>query len=280
MGKHAGRATSLGIALAIPVLSAVLAFPGTAQAGPSATLNGTCDATLQNGKGGNGLSLDAGAPLNAPNRLTVGLDSKAKQADGKRPLLTVPVGDLARGLGVDDVPVADRLVANACPAAQAAANDLGNTTQSLLGAAKRTPPGGQPQPQPQPRPQPDPPGPGTNPGQPGQPGQPGAAVPAPGGRLNPVPIGGPDDLASISGVFTGAAMLPANLAQAPMVTRIVPGQLPSGSVPPTVDEKKSGSAQALPAANLPERLPLLLAVLALAVVAAALVRAWLRGSRT
>ncbi|RJQ88834.1 hypothetical protein [Amycolatopsis panacis] len=269
MGKHAGRATSLGIALAVPVLSAVLAFPGTAQADPNATINGACDATLQNGKGGNGLSLDAGAPLNAPNRLTVGLDSNAKQADGKRPLLTVPVGDLARGLGVGDVPVAGRLVTNACPAAQAAANGLGNTTQSLLGAAKRTPQGEQPQP----RPQPDQPGPGTNPGQSD------TAAPAPGGRLNPVPIGGPGDLASISGVFTGAAMLPANLAQAPMVTRIVPGRFPSSSVP-TVDEKKSGSAQALPTANLPERLPLLLAVLALAIVAAALVRAWLRGSPT
>ncbi|MGH8922740.1 MAG: hypothetical protein ACRD0H_31100, partial [Actinomycetes bacterium] len=80
---------------------------------------------------------------------------------------------------------------------------------------------------------------------------------------------------SISGVFTNAALLPASFVQAPVITQVIPGKVPTDQ-PPTVDEKKSGSAQALPAVAPPAKLPMLIAVLALAVVAAALVRAWLR----
>ncbi|MBB4687301.1 hypothetical protein [Amycolatopsis jiangsuensis] len=269
MGKHAGRKTSLGVAVAVPVLSAAFAFPGTAVADPSPTLDGDCAATLQNGKDGKdgkGLTLDAGAPLNAPDRVTVGLDSKSEQADGKNPLLTVPVGDLARGLGVGEVPVVgDAAADGVCPVAKDVANGVGNTTQQLVGGVQGTPPGDGPG---------EDPGPGPGPGT--EPTPPGGSTPAPGGTLDPVKTGGPDDLTSISGIFTGAAMLPASFVQAPVVTQVIPGQLPQNPVPPTVDEKKSGSAQALPAATPPARLPLLLAVLALAIVAAALVRAWLR----
>ncbi|WP_033291405.1 hypothetical protein [Amycolatopsis jejuensis] len=274
MRKHAGRMTALAAALAAPVLSAALAFPGTAQADPSPTLNGDCAATLQNGKSGQGLALDAGAPLNAPNRLTVGLDSKAQQTDGKSPLFTLPVGDTARTLGVGETPVVGDAAANTvCPVAQNTANGVGNTTQQLVGdAAKVVPPPDNP------APKPNPPSPGPGPGGPGGPGRPGQ--PGPGGIiLEPVTsggsVGGLSGLDSISGIFTGAAMLPASFVQAPVVTTIIPGQLPQDQ-PPTVDAKKSGTAEALPTANPPARLPLLIAVLALAIVAAALVRAWLR----
>ncbi|GAB3395844.1 hypothetical protein [Amycolatopsis echigonensis] len=271
MRKRAGRTVALGVALAAPLLSAVLAFPASASADPNPTLNGDCQATLQNGKDGNGLALDAGAPLNAPNRLTVGLDSKAKQTDGNNTLLTLPVGDTVRTLGVGEAPAAGDLAGKTlCPTAQNAANGVGNATQELVGGLPGTPiPSPQPTPQP-PNPTPRPPSPAPGPGGPGQ--------PVPGGdTLGPVTSGGGlSGLDAVSGIFTGAAMLPASFVQAPIVTQVVPGQLPQQGQVPTVDAKKSGTAEALPAANPPARLPLLIAVLALAMVAAALVRAWLR----
>jgi hypothetical protein len=268
MGKNAARITALGIAAAVPVLSAAIALPGTAAADPSPTVGGDCPATLQNGKAGQGLTVDAGAPLNAPNRLTVGLDSKSKQTDGQNNLLNLPVGDVVRTLGVGEVPIVGDAASNTvCPLVQGAANGVGNTTQGLIGGVQGTPPGGG-----------NPPGPGKpGPGQPG-PGQPGPGNPNPGGSsLDPVATGPGDVLSgldTISGVFTNAAMLPASFVQAPVITQVIPGKVPDQ--PPTVDEKKSGSAQALPAVTPPARLPMLIAVLALAVVAAALVRAWLR----
>ena len=76
---------------------------------------------------------------------------------------------------------------------------------------------------------------------------------------------------AISGIFTNAALLPGSLVQAPVIAQIIPGQQI-----PTVDEQKSGTAEALPGVTPPAKLPMLLAVLALAIVAAALVRAWIR----
>jgi len=60
---------------------------------------------------------------------------------------------------------------------------------------------------------------------------------------------------------------------------VPPGQAPivgEAGAPPVVVADRSGTAEALPASNAPARLPLLLAVLALAIVAAALIRTWLR----
>ncbi|MEC3974682.1 hypothetical protein [Amycolatopsis sp. H20-H5] len=267
MGKNAGRITVFGFAMAV---SAAVAFPMTAMAAdsPSPTLSGDCDATLQNGKTGDGLTLDAGAPLNAPNRLTVGLDSKAKSSrDGRSPLLTLPVGDVVRGLGVGEVPVVGDAAANTvCPAAQSVVNGVGNGTQGLLQPIVK-PPVVVPPNDPTEPPIPIPP----NPPKPGEPGN----------QIDPV-VTGPGGSAgsggdALSGIFTGNALLPANFVQAPVITTVIPGQtVPLDGQVPTVDEQKSGSAQALPAAMTPAKLPLLLAVLALAVVAAALVRVWLR----
>ncbi|HEY3709635.1 MAG TPA: hypothetical protein VGL64_09685 [Amycolatopsis sp.] len=265
MGKNAARITALGIAAAVPVLSAAIALPATAAADTSPTIGGSCPATLQNGKDGQGLTVDAGAPLNAPNRLTVGLDSKSKQADGQNNLLNLPVGDVVRTLGVGEVPLVGDAASNTvCPLVQGAANGVGNTTQGLIGGVQGAlpPPPGTP--------------PGSPPGTPPPGGSPGSPNPG-GSSLDPVATGPGDVLAgfdSIAGVFTNAAMLPASFVQAPVITQVIPGKIPDQ--PPTVDEKKSGSAQALPAVAPPAKLPMLIAVLALAVVAAALVRAWLR----
>lgn len=263
MGKTAGRITAWGFAISV---SAGLAFPMSATAAeePNPTLSGDCSATLQNGKSGNGLVLDAGAPLNSPEALTVGLDSKAKTAEGRNPLLSLPVGDVVKGLGVGEVPVVGDLVAQGvCPPVQATVNTVGGLTQGVADDLPLPPlPGPPPAPQP-PDPQPQPPQPPTPPVDPA-PGNELPVVTDPGSSTG---IGGD----SIAGVISNAALLPGNFVQAPIVTEIIPGQ-----VPPTVDEKDSGNAQALPAPVAPAKLPLLLAVLALAVVAAALVRAWLR----
>jgi hypothetical protein len=266
MGKHVARITALGFTLAA---SAALAGPGVASADPSPTLGGDCAATLQNSdarSGSTGLLLDAGAPLNSPDRLTVGLDSSAKNTDGSAPLLTLPLGDTVRALGIGEVPVVgDAAAKTVCPTAQGTVNGVGNTTQSILGDV------GAPQ-------LPLPPGPNPNPPKPNPPGPNPPAPNPPGDSTGPVTTGQgnaglPGD--AISGIFTNAALLPGTLVQAPVIAQIIPGQQVP---PPTVDAERSGTAEALPAVTPPAKLPMLLAVLALAIVAAALVRAWIRRS--
>jgi hypothetical protein len=259
MGKHVARITALGFTLAT---TAALAAPGVASADPSPTLGGDCAATLQNGQARDaktGLLLDAGAPLNAPDRLTVGLDSSARNTNGSAPLLTLPVGDTVRALGIGEVPVVGDATAKAvCPVAQNTVNGVGNLTQGVTGQLP-----------PLPLP-PAPPAP--NPPQPNPPVPPGRTPP--GDSTGPVQTGAggaglPGD--AISGIFTNAALLPGSLVQAPVIAQIIPGEQV-----PTVDEQKSGTAEALPGVTPPAKLPMLLAVLALAIVAAALVRAWIR----
>ncbi|MEV6642820.1 hypothetical protein [Amycolatopsis sp. NPDC051371] len=260
MGKQLTRITALGFTFAA---SATLALPGVASADPSPTLGGDCSATLQNGQARDaktGLVLDAGAPLNAPNRLTVGLDSSAKNTNGSAPLLTLPVGDTVRALGIGDVPVVGDAAAKAvCPTAQGVVNTVGGVTQGLDLPPLPLPPAPNP---------PAPPAPPTPPGQ-TPPGQ-----TPPGDSTGPVTTG-PGNAAlpgdAISGIFTNSALLPGSLIQAPVIAQVIPGQQV-----PTVDEQKSGTAEALPGVTPPAKLPMLLAVLALAIVAAALVRVWIR----
>ncbi|MEU4518420.1 hypothetical protein AB0F52_06825 [Amycolatopsis sp. NPDC024027] len=266
MGKRVTRITALGFTIAA---SAALAAPGVASADPSPTLGGDCQATLQQGSA-NGLVLDAGAPLNAPNQLTIGLDSSSRNTNGSAPLLTLPLGDTVKALGIGRVPlVGDAAAKGVCPVAQGTVNAVGNLTQ---GVAAELPPGpSRPAPPAPPAPPgPTPPSPGPNP--------PNPAPNPPGSSIGPVVTGQgnaglPGD--AISGIFTNAALLPGSLVQAPVIAQIIPGQQVP---PPTVDAERSGTAEALPAVTPPAKLPMLLAVLALAVVAAALVRAWIRRS--
>jgi len=259
MGKRVARITALGFTIAA---SAALAAPGVASAQTSPTLGGSCEATLQQGSS-NGLVLDAGAPLNAPNQLTVGLDSSSRNTDGSAPLLSLPLGDTVKALGIGQVPlVGDAAAKGVCPAAQGTVNAVGGLTQ---GVASQLPP---PPPQPPNPPQPAPPGPTP----------PNPAPTPPGSSTGPV-VSGPGNAGlpgdAISGIYTNAALLPGTLVQAPVIAQIIPGQQVP---PPTVDTQKSGTAEALPAVTPPAKLPMLLAVLALAIVAAALVRAWIRRS--
>ncbi|MFF1609863.1 hypothetical protein ACFVYA_18970 [Amycolatopsis sp. NPDC058278] len=263
MAKHVTRITALGFTIAA---SAVLAAPGVASAAPSPTLGGDCQATLQQGSA-NGLVLDAGAPLNAPNQLTVGLDSSSRNTNGSAPLLTLPLGDTVKALGIGRLPlVGDAAAKGVCPVAQGTVNAVGNLTQ---GVAAELPPGPS-KPAPPAPPGPTPPNPNPNPPSPG-PNPPGSSIgPVVTGQGN---AGLPGD--AISGIFTNAALLPGSLVQAPVIAQIIPGQQVP---PPTVDAQRSGTAEALPGVTPPAKLPMLLAVLALAIVAAALVRAWIRRS--
>ncbi|WP_410667074.1 hypothetical protein [Amycolatopsis sp. cmx-4-68] len=268
MGKHVARIAALGCTLAA---SAALAAPGVASAETSPTLGGDCGATLQKGHDTKtGLVLDAGAALNAPNQLTVGLDSSSRNTNGSAPLLTLPVGDTLKALGIGELPVVgDTTAKTVCPTAQALVNTVGGVTQ---GVAAELPP-----------PLPLPPGPNPNPPAPPGPTPPGPTPPGPtppgpnppGDSTGPI-VTGPGNAAlpgdAISGVFTNAALLPGSLIQAPVIAQIIPGQQI-----PTVDEQRSGTAEALPGVTPPAKLPMLLAVLALAIVAAALVRVWIRG---
>jgi hypothetical protein len=273
MGKHVARITTLGFTLAA---SAAFAAPGVASAAPSPTLGGDCATTLQNGRTtSNGLLLDVGAPLNAPNRLTVGLDSSAKNTNGSAPLLTLPLGDTVKALGVGELPlVGDTTSKTVCPAAQSLVNTVGGLTQ---GVVEQLPPVVPPVVPPAP-PGPNPPEPNPPTTPPIPPSPPSPAPPGqtpPGDSTGPI-VTGPGSASlpgdAISGVFTNAALLPGSLVQAPVSAQVIPGE----QVPPTVDEQKSGTAEALPGATPPAKLPMLLAVLTLAIVAAALVRAWIR----
>jgi hypothetical protein len=259
MGKHARRICAIGFLLAV---SAALTIPANASA--DETLSGSCATTLQ-GARSEGLVLDLGAPLNLPGKLTVGLDSAtgARQDKGA-PTLSLPVGDTVRALGVGGVP----LVGGVCDAAQGLVNGVGDTTQELLGGEKPTPPPGAPPGKP------TPPTPPTAPG--------GPTAPAP-GQTPPgsTDVVGSDVNGSVLGEIAGAAFIPTTLTTAgPLVVGLAaPGSTPSlvkVGPPPVVIANSSGNAQALPASNAPERLPLILAVLMLAVVAAALIRTWVR----
>ncbi|MCU1687232.1 MAG: hypothetical protein JWQ81_7971 [Amycolatopsis sp.] len=250
MGKHARRFCAIGFLLAA---SAALVLPASASA--DETLSGSCSTTLQ-GARSDGLVLDLGAPLNLPGKLTIGLDSAGgARQDSASPALSLPVGDTVRALGLGGAP----LVGGTCDAAQGLVNGVGDTTQKLLGGKTRTPPIY------------------PGPGKPTPPTGPGGSSPAPGGTgpgSNDVIPAGNTVLGSITG-----ALLPTTLTTAgPLVVGLAapaPGLVKVDPAPAVVSDK-STNVQALPTANAPERLPLILAVLLLAVVAAALIRTWMR----
>jgi hypothetical protein len=250
MGPNARRRCVLGFAVAA---SAAVAFSGSAAA--DQTLSGDCATTLRGARSPR-LILDLGAPLNAPGKLTVGLDS---QDSG---LLSLPVGDVVRTLGVGELPA----INGVCTTVQGTVNTVGDTTQGLLGGKPVTPT--------------PPQKPGNSDSKPTGPGAP--LAPNPGHQTGPGLVGGiglPGADAS-SGISINTTLTPGGLGT-PVIIPIVPPDQASSvgeiGVPPVVIADRSGTAQALPASNTPPaRLPLLLAVLALTLVATVLVRTWLR----
>lgn len=97
-----------------------------------------------------------------------------------------------------------------------------------------------------------------------------------GGALPPVQAGQPVSVAAV------APLAPITVPPAAAIPQVAPPQAPdlgqpqpdSGRAPVVTEE--SGRAQALPPAEAPNRLPMLLAVIALVLVIAGLARSWLR----
>ncbi|HVW44456.1 MAG TPA: hypothetical protein VHC18_24210 [Amycolatopsis sp.] len=264
MGKTANRIGALGVLAA----AIALVLPGTAAADPAdPAIAGSCDATLRDGGSGQALTVDAGAPLNVPKVLTVGTGSGA----ANKPALSVPVADLAKTLDVGDLPVVGAPVTDTvCPGAQNTVNALSATTQSLVAGEPKepVPPASTRPPTTKPSPRPQPPSTPT----------PGAATPA--GSVTTPPTGavqlvsfplagiGPATPADLSALIAPGAIAPS-----------APGLVPPTGSGPGIVNQNSGTAEALPASStMPAKLPLLLAAIALALVAAALSKVWIRRS--
>ncbi|WP_216212118.1 hypothetical protein [Amycolatopsis aidingensis] len=261
------RSGRIGTAGALAAVIAALTCTGTAQAEPDTgtaarVVDGDCAATLRQAAG-DPLTVDPGAVLDRPGRLTLGLGSTAKgTGEQRRPTLSLPVADLMGALGTARVPVVTEAGTVVCHTAQ-------DTVNGLVAALHGRPPGEDP-PAPPPAPQPPPPD-DRAPAPPDGSGEHDQAAPGGTGTAAGAGIGSGlgEPLPPRNGLAgPGAIIPPVNPRPAPEA-----GPVPQG---PAVDRGDSGTAQALPESTPPERLPLLLAVLALAVVSTLLMRSWMR----
>ncbi|MEU6644943.1 hypothetical protein ABZ863_20605 [Saccharomonospora sp. NPDC046836] len=268
MGTGAQRYIArLGVAGIALTATALLALPGTATAAP--VVAGSCDATLE-GADGAPLTLDLGAALNAPGVLGVGLGSGSDAA------LSLPVKDLLDGLGVSRAEPVAATLGEVCATGQNAVNALTAPVQGVLpeppSPADPAPPSEEPESPGQPAPvapAPEDPAPVT----------PGAGGTGVGSTALPVPPAGTNGDVPIQSATTGEDDAAAAVAAIqPVAPRVAPDlSQPDAARAPEVTARESGTAQALPTAGTPDRLPMLLAVAALVLVAAALVRTWIRG---
>ncbi|MFI6029109.1 hypothetical protein [Amycolatopsis magusensis] len=280
MGKHANRIGTVGFMVAVSAAYASMALPGTAGAaeGADPVLVGKCAATLK-AENGKPLTVDLGALANAPGLLDLGLGSNSPGGNGKhRPLLSLPVKEALDGLGISRTGLVVDSVGAICDTAKATINAVGATTQNLLGADE-TEPG-----------DPDPTPPDTPPGD-EDPTPPGPTPPedeAPLAEESPIQTdpGGGDVIGGDAGSEIDSSVLPlgqALIGPAAMIGPVIPpGVTPPAApdlgapIPPQVLAENSGTAEALPGATPPQRVPLLIAVLSVVVVAALLARTWLR----
>ncbi|MBN6035664.1 hypothetical protein [Amycolatopsis sp. 195334CR] len=269
MSRNANRIGAVGFMVA---MSAALTLPGTANAaeGVDPVIVGECDATLK-GANGKPLTVDLGAAANAPGLLDLGLSSKSPGGNGKdKPLLSLPVKEALDGLDISKTGLVADTAGNLCDTTQTAGNAVGATTQGLLGGDNAELPPGDDTPEPEPEPQPEPP------------------------TEDDPPVEGPVETNPGGGDGTGgdassgidSSFLPlgqALIGPAAMIGPVIPpGVTPPAApnlgeqLPPQVLAENSGTAEALPGATPPQRVPLLIAVLAVVVVAALLARTWLR----
>ena len=252
--------------------AALLTLPGAAGADEHApVVAGDCASLVD--EHGQPVEVDAGALLGAENRIDAGL------ASGADSLLTVPVDALTGPLG--DVPIVGDTVRLTCETGRSAVNTLAAPVQDVVAAlpivgenpdepdAPEQPeqpeepaPEPEPEPSPQPEPAPAPEGPDAN--------EPAPGVPAP----EEAPAGAGTETADTAGPEQqqlDAALLPPVAApiQAPDLNADQPKV-------PSVHSQEAGTAQAMPESGTPNRLPQLLAVLALGAVVIALTRSWVR----
>lgn len=208
-------------------------------------------------------------------------------AEEDTPLVSAPVADTVKTLGVGDNPVGT-MAARGCDVVQDVGNAAGETTAGVLslgGDNQEEPPSDTP---PGPNPPGDQPG-GPGPGEPA-PG-PGPAPEEPGAQPGTAPttpgVGAPG---SSDALYPGGAIAyPPGLNATPPLT---PPMIPPGGPPvqapdlgtpgenqPDVRAQDSGTAEPMQAGADSNRLPSLLAIIALAVAVAALVRAWTRKNK-
>ncbi|MBK1784624.1 hypothetical protein [Prauserella cavernicola] len=281
--RHVARLGTVGITL---TTSALLLLPSTAFAEGEVVV-GECDATLK-GEDGKPLTVDLGAAVNQPGLLDLGLGSDSGA------LLSLPVKEALDGLGLSSADVLVNPLGEVCDVTQDTVNTLAAPVQEVLpnpqeeapeapeAPAPDDPAPGEPEPG---EPEPEQPAPG-NPDAPGAPGSdgdsgPGGATGSDGGDGAFLPS--PGETVAIEGFAPlGPISIPPIAELPPMAPPIAPGagQPDAGKVPDVTAMRDSGTVEALPAPDSPDRLPLLLAVVALVLVIAGLARTWLRRKAT
>lgn len=265
------RLGTTGAALAVLVLSP----PGSAAAATDPVVSGGCPSTVS-GEDGSPLTVDAGALLNADGGLAVGLGARSEAP------LSLPVGDAVSDLGLDDLDVTSEAVEDLCETGQDTVNALTDPVQEAL-------PGNQPE-------NPD----SGNP----PPGESEDQSNSSGGTNTPtddeIPAGGaddrdgPNDAGATTGTPQGAGALVLadgwggatewdmpEPPDAPGAGRDV-ALPPPATVPP--DDAGEGHvtdhASAADEADLLDRLPMLVAVAAVAFVGTTLTQTWVRRRRS
>lgn len=296
MGSSVRRIS--GVTVSAVVLALGIAGNAVAAEGPDDVIVNDCDATLAGAEEGKPITLDAGALVQAPGVLTVGLGSEASGTNGdEEPLLVLPVADATEATNLNDAQLVKDTTGTVCGtvvdgAAKPAVNTLSATAQSALpGDDLIAPPGdddgngdgdgdgdnngdGEGTPPPE-----DPDGPGTQPPGSEQPGdQPGSGITPIGFGPGSSGLGGINrgiQFAALNNAFDtlGSLALPP-AAVGPPVQAPDLGTPKPGEQPPAPRAQDSGTAQAVPASNEQDRLPLLLAVIALAVAVLALSKTW------
>jgi len=268
--------------------TALLALPVVTNAEePAPIVAGECESLVD--QNGEPLEIDAGALLNAEDSVDVGL---AGGGDG-RSLLSIPVDAITSPLA--GVPVVGDTVKATCATGKGALNSLTAPVQGALGALLGSPADEPDQPDPE-VPEPEVPGPELPDPDLPEPERP--EVPEP----EPVPnVPGDGDTGPAfdgTGDFTDLPTVPEApdagldtlppLDESPATHPQLPGLppvqapelAPQAQTPPQTWTQEAGSAEAVPAKDAPERLPQLLAVLALAAVVVALARSWTRRKTT
>jgi hypothetical protein len=290
-------------------LSALLVSPAVATADEQdPVLPGSCQATVA-GADGAALALDAGAPLDLPGLLTLGLGADSATTG---PLLTLPLRETVDGLGVSRLPIVPEVASGSCAVVQGFADGTGNAVQALLpgeGPGDDQDNGDQDNGDQDNGDQDNGDGGDDDPGAPGDgedvvpPGTPPTGEPEAPEQREPQqrdpeqadepitvrPIGLDAELFAgrlpATGTFEltgfdtlGTAPSPEGFGiTAPEPVRAPGVDLPDGGhVPETHAEEADGTdgVVAMPVAHAPERLPLIVALLSLLLVIAALVRAW------
>lgn len=232
-------------------------------------ISGDCDATIA-AEEGEALTVDAGAVVGREGVLDIGLGSTASGTgdEGDEPVVAVPAADVVEVLepAADETPaVSDAVVAD-CETVTKSVNHVGDTARRALSVqalsagplAPKPKPKPKPEPKPEPEPEPEP--------APVEENQDDAYPPE---AVEAQPVLGPV-----------APQQPASLVLPPLEVPDLSSGKPQPGGPNLEEEKRpaeknSGRAHALPKSNeQATRVPFVVAVIALAAVAAVMVRRW------